>query len=232
MVCRKVERLLMKFVEGELSGKVKEEVARHLDICSNCRKERDLILESWQMLDNYNAPKVREDFTSSLMRRIHSEQSEIIRVKYPFPRFILRRLVPVFASVIVAVLVWSLFWKKPETTKIAEVAPLEPEKAVTQIAGNQVIQEEPGQEIKVAVARPSEPEKAATRTADNRIIQEAPKEIEVAIVRPVEPIKVTASADDLEIIRNLDVLQNVELLQNMNVVKELDVIENLDSGVS
>ncbi len=140
MVCRQVERLLIKFLEGELSGKLKEEVAAHLDCCPSCRKERDLLLESWKVLENYTAPKLKEDFTPLLMRRIHLEQAKIIKVRYKLPRFILRPLVPVLASAFVVVLVCLLFWKKPEETEVATVRPPEPIKVVTLANDKEIIQ--------------------------------------------------------------------------------------------
>lgn len=260
MVCRKVERLLNKFVEGALSGKLKENVAVHLDSCSSCRKERDLLLGSWQMLDDYNAPKLSEDFTSSLMRRIHLEQTEVIKVKYKLPRFILRPLVPVFASVIGVVVVCSLFWKKPQEAKMAILQPLGPKKAATQLAENEIIQEHP-QETKVAIVLPLESEKSVTQVVDNEIIKEFPQETKLAMVLPLKPEKAATQlvdnqiiqessqgkevialhtsepievklSNDKEIIQNIDILQNVDFLQNINVIKELDMIENLDSGTS
>jgi len=231
MVCRQVERLLVKFLAGELSGKLKENVSAHLEGCSGCRKERDYIFESWQMLDNLPAPKLKEDFTPSLMCRIHSEQAEFIKVGYKLPRFIFRPLVPVLASAFVIVLLCLLFWKKPEDTRIATVQPPETSKYVAQLADNRMIQA-PQKEMEVVVMPLPEPAKETTQLADNVIIQEAPQKTEVIVVRPPEPIKFVTLTNDKEIIQNLDILQNLELLQNMDVANELDVVEKFDSGIS
>lgn len=234
MVCRQVERLLVRFLEGELSEKIKADVSAHLEGCSKCRKERDYLLESWQMLDNLRAPKLKEDFTSTLMRRIHSEQAEFIKVGYKLPRFVFRPLVPVFGSVFVVVLVFLLFWKKPEEVKIAEVMPQEPVKAPQmQIAENQVVKEEPIQEEKpVVIVSLPETVKAPAQSVDNGISQASTQEADAVVVRPPEPIKVATLTNDKEIIQNLDILYNLELLENMNVVDELDVVEDPDSGIS
>lgn len=231
MVCRQVERLLVKFIEGELSGKLKEEVAVHLDSCPGCRKERDLLVESWKALENYTAPKLKEDFTSSLMRRIHFEQAEIIKVRYKLPRFILRPLVPVLASAFVVVLVCLLFWKKPEEMEVATMPLPQPVNVATQAVDGGIIQKSP-QEKEVIIAQSPEPINVATQAVDSGIIPEFPQEKEVVSVQPPEPVKVAILANDKEIIQNLDVLQNVELLQNMDVVNELDMLENFNSGIS
>lgn len=114
MNCHNVKNLLVPFLDGELSGVRKEEIEAHLKICAACRKEKELFSQSWQMLDNYAAPELKDDFTVSLMRKIHQEQSEIIKVSYRRPWFVLRPVVPVLASIIVLLLTTvSLFWKKP-----------------------------------------------------------------------------------------------------------------------
>lgn len=120
MKCHKVIRLLVPLVEGELSGRLKEEAEAHLEICAACRKERDALSRSWQMLDSYAAPKAHDDFVPSLMKRIHAEDADIIKVTYKLPRFALRGLVPALASVVIAVLMYALFLQKPMQEKIGD----------------------------------------------------------------------------------------------------------------
>ncbi len=118
MDCKKVIRSLVPFLEGELSGKLKEEIESHLETCVGCRKERDELSAAWQMLGAYGTPALRDDFVPSLMEKIHSEDAKMVRVVYRLPRFILRPLVPVLASVVVAVIVYTLFWEKPVHEKM------------------------------------------------------------------------------------------------------------------
>lgn len=113
MNCRKVKALLVPFLEGELPVKQREKVEAHLELCAHCQRERELLHQSWQMLDNYVAPKLKDNFTPSLMRRIRSEQTKTERVAYRLPRFILRPFVPVFTIFLIAALTFLLFWKEP-----------------------------------------------------------------------------------------------------------------------
>ncbi len=123
MDCPAVKNLLIEFLEGELSGRDKSDIEEHLKDCLSCRQEQEMLSASWQMLGSYRAPKLKDDFTPSLMRRIHSEQSEIIKVKYTLPRFIFRQMVPVLASVVMGILIFSWFGKRPQDTQIVKIKP-------------------------------------------------------------------------------------------------------------
>ena len=133
MNCHKIKTLLVPFLEGDLSRKVREDIAVHLKTCASCQREKDLLSKTWQMLDDYTVPKLKDDFTTSLMRKIHSEQAEIINVRYRFPRFSFQRLVPVLATALIVILTVSLFLNRtinkdrlvkavPQITKGAEIA--------------------------------------------------------------------------------------------------------------
>lgn len=149
MNCRKVKALLVPFLEGDLPAKQQEEVEAHLSSCEHCRRERELFNQSWQMLDNYVTPKLKDDFTPSLMRRIRSEQTKTEKVRNWFPRFTLQPLVPVFTIVLIAALTFLLFWKGPlpkdmpvkpmPDDRLAESVPAEPENVVTQMSDEEII---------------------------------------------------------------------------------------------
>ncbi|MFH0791374.1 MAG: zf-HC2 domain-containing protein [Candidatus Omnitrophota bacterium] len=140
MNCHNVRNLLVSFLDGELSGVRKEEIEAHFKICAACRRERELFSQSWQMLDNYAAPKLKDDFTVSLMRKIHQEQAEIIKVSYRRPWFVLRPVVPVLASIIVLILTVSVFWKRPtvEMSLVKQVSSLNG-KIVTVVNDDEII---------------------------------------------------------------------------------------------
>jgi predicted anti-sigma-YlaC factor YlaD len=134
MDCYRVKKILVPFLEGGLSEKLKVNVEAHLKVCVNCQKERELLSKSWQMLDSYVAPKLKDDFTPSLMRRIHSEQTKIIKVAYRLPQFSFRRLAPVLATILVTVLIFSWFWKEQiGKEKLAKVTPPVSQEAVTKM---------------------------------------------------------------------------------------------------
>ena len=125
MNCHKVQSLLIPFLEGDLSGEAREKVDAHIKLCAVCYKEKELLAQSWQMLDNYDTPKLKEDFTSSLMKKIHLEQTKIVNVKYRLPQFTFRPLVPVLASLLIAVLTISLFWNRTiSKDRLAKISPI------------------------------------------------------------------------------------------------------------
>lgn len=132
MDCHRVKKILVPFLEGELSEKLKVNVEAHLKVCVNCQKERELLSKSWQMLDSYVAPKLKDDFTPSLMRRIHSEQAKIIKVTYRLPQFTFQRLAPVLTLMLIVALTFSLFWKKQiGRERLTKVTPSVSQEAVT-----------------------------------------------------------------------------------------------------
>ncbi len=140
MDCSVVKNLLIEFLEGELSGRDKSDIEEHLKDCLSCRQEQEMLSVSWQMLGSYRAPKLKDDFTPSLMRRIHSEQSEIIKVKYTLPRFIFRQMVPVLASVVMGILIFSWFGKRPQDTRIAKIKPQKTVQVAAKVADKEIIQ--------------------------------------------------------------------------------------------
>ena len=223
MNCRKMKLLLVAFLENELSGRRKEKVEAHLKVCTNCQKEKELLSKSWQMLDNYAAPKLKDDFTSSLMRKIRSEQeeeTEIVRVTYKLPRFSfefgLRRLAPALALFLVVILIVALLWKKPmDKQQLAKLPSPEPRE----------IPEAPV-EIVPVVPQPQEVVKSPFETAIS--VPEMSAEEPVKITTPA-PRKVAVKITDEEIIRNLDLYEYSELLENLDLLEELDVVENLDT---
>jgi len=126
MNCKKVKRLLIPFIEAEVSKKMKERIKTHLDKCVKCRQEKELFVKSWQALDDYTAPELKEDFTVSLMGKIHAQQAKIIKITYKLPQFIFGRLAPVLAVLLVGVLTFTVFKEKIiEINKqiIAKIAP-------------------------------------------------------------------------------------------------------------
>lgn len=141
MNCAKLKNLLPAFLEGGLSGSCKEELEAHLKTCAACQKEKDLFLQSWQMLDNYALPKLKDDFTASLMRKIHQEQTEIINVRYQRPWwFVLRPVVPVLASIIILLLTVPLFRKKPAVdTNLVKLTPPPVDRIVTAVNDEEII---------------------------------------------------------------------------------------------
>ena len=142
MNCHKVKALLIPFLEGELPGKSKEKIEEHLKVCASCQKEAEQLSKSWQMLDRYAAPKLKDDFTVNLMQKIRLERAKIIKDSYKSPRFSFWRLSPVLASLVIVVFIFSLIHKR----RIRNEQPVE---VVFNVPHN-VVQDVP-QETKAAV---------------------------------------------------------------------------------
>jgi len=121
MKCRRAKTLLIPFLEDRLSDDLTADITAHIQTCSACRREKELLSESWRLLDSYGTPMLREDFTSLVMRRVRSEEKETSRATRRSSPFTVRRLVPAFAVLlIVASLV---FWERGATIIKSVMAP-------------------------------------------------------------------------------------------------------------
>jgi hypothetical protein len=76
MNCENVQNLLPRFVAGDMPREGLRVIEAHLARCPACRRERELLVASWDMLGAYEVPQVSRDFTASLMHRIHGESGE------------------------------------------------------------------------------------------------------------------------------------------------------------
>jgi len=77
MDCEKFENLMIPLLDGELSGPEEVEMGRHVEACSNCREEKELLEKIWASLDAYVPPDISEDFNARLMAKIHAAPAEI-----------------------------------------------------------------------------------------------------------------------------------------------------------
>ncbi|MCP4393000.1 MAG: zf-HC2 domain-containing protein [Alphaproteobacteria bacterium] len=77
MQCSEVQKILNEYHEDELPENLRAGIEAHLSACAECRAEQELIIKSWQMLDLYKAPEIRDGFTETLLKKIHSEQLNI-----------------------------------------------------------------------------------------------------------------------------------------------------------
>ena len=58
MNCQEIKKLLLPFLESDLSEKERAIVEAHLHQCAECRKEKELLEQTWFMLDKFQAPQV------------------------------------------------------------------------------------------------------------------------------------------------------------------------------
>jgi anti-sigma factor RsiW len=204
MNCQEIKKLLVPFLESELSESDKLIVEAHLQTCADCQKDKILLEKTWSILDRYAAPKISSNFTANLMSRIH-DQGEA-KPKFALPeiniQFSFRVLVPVMVSACVLIVIYLFVQNQlVSQQQIAKVV-LPEQKTITQVQENAPAESK----VNVAEVTPSEQK---------------------------EDIKVAAkvSVPDEEIIRNLDVYTNIELYQNYALVSDLDVVQNLGAKV-
>jgi len=76
MNCKKAKEIAAGFPPGALNDAEKADYLAHLRGCESCRNEDTLLEKSWQALDMYEAPTLRDGFVESLMGRIRSGQTK------------------------------------------------------------------------------------------------------------------------------------------------------------
>jgi anti-sigma factor RsiW len=72
MNCGQVKRLLPPFLDEELSGRVREQIASHLASCPACRAELEALRADMGLLEQVGAPEV----SSFLVTRVMAEVRE------------------------------------------------------------------------------------------------------------------------------------------------------------
>jgi hypothetical protein len=203
MNCQEIKRLLISFLQFELSESESLIIEAHLHECPDCQKEKALLERSWSMLDSFQAPKVSSNFTWSLMERIREQEERKPGFTFTFPeiniQFGYRVLVPVAVSACVLIMVYFSFQKYlNHEPQVAQVVAPEP-KAIIEAQKEVSV----GSTVKVA---------------------------EVVPVATKEEVKISFA--DEEIIRNLDAYKNAEFYKNYAAVEDLDVVENIKEGTS
>ncbi|MBI4846514.1 MAG: zf-HC2 domain-containing protein [Candidatus Omnitrophica bacterium] len=121
MNCQKVKSLLIGFLNGELEENIRKRVREHLDLCADCSREKELLSTSWQLMLDHSVPRVSENFTADLMKKIRLGQSEHIKVTFNLPFFRglfgVRALSGALGFVLAGVFVFFMFWKSPSNNQ-------------------------------------------------------------------------------------------------------------------
>lgn len=112
MDCRKCNRLLQAYLDGDLDGSPYREVADHLDKCPDCRAEYDRMLKMHDLLRNLRELEVpegeKEAFIGALRDRIAAERSREVQKGFNW------RPVLVTAIAVVAVLIVTVLIPRPK----------------------------------------------------------------------------------------------------------------------
>ena len=145
MRCRRVRKLLVPFLSGELPPSTEAEIEQHLSHCADCAAERDLLVESWDMLGDYEPPEVRGDFTSSLMQRIRAEQraagaEKIVSIR-PVPAHARWRLVAAAAACLVIALTVGLLLHRSRALRGPDGRPSPDDIAIVPVTDEEIIRD-------------------------------------------------------------------------------------------
>lgn len=106
MICEKMKNQFSEYLDETLSVEQKAAFEQHLSECSNCRKEFDELLDSWEILDEYQVPQISPDFTDAVIQKAEQRQKISEKTKSLFDRFldtfaIKFAFVPAFASLLI-----------------------------------------------------------------------------------------------------------------------------------
>ena len=96
MYCGQVKRLLPPFLDEELSGGVREQIASHLASCPTCRSESEALKADMGLLEQAGTPEV----TPFLVTRV---MAEIRQRRHPVPRGFGRLVGSLTAALVVVV---------------------------------------------------------------------------------------------------------------------------------
>ncbi len=109
MNCRWVNRKLVEFLEGELSGAPNSKIKAHLDSCPVCSRELDVLKKSWALLDKLPAIEPSPDFSSRFYKRLAQEQSRKPVTVFGSLRLSLR-LAPALVTTVILLVFVNLYF--------------------------------------------------------------------------------------------------------------------------
>lgn len=108
MDCKIVKKLFPDYLDGALTEDQRVLLEDHLQKCPVCRAECDSLLDSWEMLADYEVPAVSEQFTRQVLQKVHDKKSALPEGNFLqrlFAVFSLRNFTSVPALASLAVLV-------------------------------------------------------------------------------------------------------------------------------
>lgn len=100
MKCNEVKELLIEYLDESLDAGRRQAVEEHLRGCAGCRKECDGMVAACEMLADYQAPAVSDQFTRQVLQKVH-DRSQVRPAAGLFDRliaFVSFRSLPALAS--------------------------------------------------------------------------------------------------------------------------------------
>ncbi|OGK09071.1 MAG: hypothetical protein A2W80_08815 [Candidatus Riflebacteria bacterium GWC2_50_8] len=77
MKCKITKELLLEYLDGNLSKDQHEMVDKHLQECAECQAECDSLRDSWEMLGDYDAPEISDQFTRQVLQKVHEKKGSV-----------------------------------------------------------------------------------------------------------------------------------------------------------
>lgn len=77
MDCKKAKNLMPEYLDQGLSSEDQKLLDKHLAGCHECRRELEVLRSSWELLSEYKAPVVDNNFTSKVVFRIQQKKDEV-----------------------------------------------------------------------------------------------------------------------------------------------------------
>ncbi|MDP8212091.1 MAG: zf-HC2 domain-containing protein [Candidatus Zapsychrus exili] len=240
MKCKDVKNLLVSFLESDLSDKDNVLVSAHLDTCQECQKEKEVLKETWLMLDEYEAPKVSSNFTARVMDRIDQQKEKKFKFDFTLPsiNFEFPQFVPAMATISVFIVVYALVSSnlKNDTAQLAKKIQIKPD--IQMIAKAELVKEDvvesvasviEEKEIVGVVEVASVPQEEEIAEVVEQVVEQA----EVTSIAKVAPQEVELIDEEIdeEIVAYLDVYENMEFYQNYALLEDLDVVEDIDEEI-
>ena len=130
MKCRKIQKLLPEYLEGDLSPHQLMIVENHIQVCDDCRKEFQALSKTIQMASSlqveYPPPELWEAFIPMLHRRILQDTEKELQRGIFFKRFAPLRLAGMGAAALILIgfLVTTVYQTMNHRTK-PEIIPFQ-----------------------------------------------------------------------------------------------------------
>jgi hypothetical protein len=163
--CETFRPELTALLDGELPTDQAHAVRRHLQMCSDCRRESELLDRSWEMLGSLEQPSLERNLVSEVIGKIRSgeaEESVVIKAISAHPRSAGRVIGGVLlrcaaaAAVLVAALLLNIRFagNNPAPTRDEEPAAVVPP-SVEQVVPDEVKSNNIDELKRVFVGRPA-----------------------------------------------------------------------------
>lgn len=123
MNCKKIQRKLLEYLKGELSGNLLESFESHLKNCPICQKELAELKKTLTLLDQLPIVELKPEQEAKFLTEIHQKIQRQARLRpVPFQwRWLLPRLIP--ALVAASILIFFVLMKfKASDEKYTELA--------------------------------------------------------------------------------------------------------------